>query len=588
MPMETRASNKSLAQRRQRNLYLRRVDKNFVPGHDIVTDLWCLDGSDNQAVDFSQVNISSPFKSVGEYIEAGEKAKQLATCFADRLGQEFNKSYATRYSQRFWFTVLIYWVYELTQLSWSRYKLLHEIVEQNSDDQLCASVWLEDKNWNFENASSFANTVLSNDDFHWWVDSQILSALAPKNCEFIHELPDTDIVPSIRTNLSEPKGSLISLCSQWLKRYFGFTNVTGAYFSVVWLAIFKTLLPARRFVAPDRLSPEQDITNKFPKAYVTVLEKLLRLTIPKTFSDNFLPRAAKFEATRFRPGHLRFGTLDWKNDDERLVFALAQEHGERIMQFQHGGSYGTALAHPTPSLIEYSQDYFATWGWRGHSKYEGHFVPLPSPWLSRHANRHNTKNDTLILVGTHIPLRLQRLAPTVQPFQAIDYLNGKERFVKHLDPAPWNCLRYRPYRRAIKSFDDVSYFKTRGIKFETIDANFEEALLQCKLLVLDHDSTTLNFALAANIPTVCFINPKMFPICEQAKSAFQSLYDQGILFPDAAAAANHINTVWNDINAWWKSEPVQQARKNWVNQYALNSRFWWFEWMKDFYRLQRQ
>jgi putative transferase (TIGR04331 family) len=293
---------------------------------------------------------------------------------------------------------------------------------------------------------------------------------------------------------------------------------------------------------------------------------------------------------RYRPKRLRIGSLDYVNDRERVAFAFAKENGERLVQVQHGGNYGVAKSVSVEATLEYSQDAFVTWGWTEQEDCVGRFIPLPSPFLGKYANRHCASNNNLLLVGTSIRFRFLRISSTPQPSQYLRYLKDKVSFIGNLTKKPKGCTVYRPYGRGHNDINDARFIETRcpgiAIMEECDHKHFiENHLLKCRLLVLDHNSTTLNVALAANIPTVCFWEDDAWSICRQAQPHFDKLKECKILFHDPVQAAEHVNRVWDDVSAWWNDEKVQQSRREWVGLFALNSRLWWMDWIKILSRL---
>lgn len=110
-------------------------------------------------------------------------------------------------------------------------------------------------------------------------------------------------------------------------------------------------------------------------------------------------------------------------------------------------------------------------------------------------------------------------------------------------------------------------------------------MLRSRLLIIDHPTTTLNIAMAANIPTIAFWRDGAWPVCEQAKPIMNALRDCGVLFEEASDAAAQASDVWGDVSQWWTSAQVQSARRDFCDQYALTSRTWRWDWLKALYKV---
>ena len=291
----------------------------------------------------------------------------------------------------------------------------------------------------------------------------------------------------------------------------------------------------------------------------------------------------------YRPGRLRIGTLDSNNDHERLTFAFARKKGERLVQFQHGGVYGVARSSPLGVNSDYLLGVFMTWGWTAQENQRDRFIALPSPWLSKFTDRHRVTNDQLILVGTIIRFRFLRIGSLPQPSQLIPYLKGKVDFFHALAEAPRASAAYRAYPndRGYNDLNDGDFVSRRFPGIPMVEGDLVGSILGCRLLIIDHNSTTLHLALAANVPTVCFWGDDAWSVCRQAQPYFDKLRECGILFDDPVLAAEHVNRVWDDVATWWDDEKLQQVRREWVRQLALNRRLWWVDWLKTLSHLQR-
>ena len=86
---------------------------------------------------------------------------------------------------------------------------------------------------------------------------------------------------------------------------------------------------------------------------------------------------------------------------------------------------------------------------------------------------------------------------------------------------------------------------------------------------------------AANVPTVMYWNVKLcWEIHELAQPYFDRLHKVGIFHKTPESAAAHIELIWNDVEAWWKQEETQRARKDFCKQFCLTSPNWLMQWRK--------
>ena len=93
-----------------------------------------------------------------------------------------------------------------------------------------------------------------------------------------------------------------------------------------------------------------------------------------------------------------------------------------------------------------------------------------------------------------------------------------------------------------------------------------------KIIVHSYDSTGLLETLEANIPTVAFWQNSLEHLVDEAIPYYGLLVNVGIVHLTPESAAYKINEVWDDVEKWWRSREVQQAREMFCSQYARTSK----------------
>ena len=160
----------------------------------------------------------------------------------------------------------------------------------------------------------------------------------------------------------------------------------------------------------------------------------------------------------------------------------------------------------------------------------------------------------------------------------IDFINGLQYEVH-------NNLYYRPYFSDAGELKDKSYILAHFPSINILEKKLHPEILKCKLLILDHPGTTLNLAFAANIPTVCFWDSKVFPSCRQAQEFLDKFRKMEIFFEDGTDAAKKVNKIYDNVEQWWNQKEIQDLRKKWVWQYARSDKFWFWKWVKFLWQL---
>ena len=268
------------------------------------------------------------------------------------------------------------------------------------------------------------------------------------------------------------------------------------------------------------------------------------------------------------------GIAAYEDAEYRRSLAVWRAQGHRLAYVQHGGNYGQIAAACATAVVEYSQHAFITWGWdsytaRGLGQGDGpRWVPLPYPQLSAMKDAWRGGSGRLILVGTEMPLYAYRLDARPTPLQLVQYREDKQWFLEALPRAVQDVTFYRPYFDVPGSLEDAPWLLPRFPHVHLCTGPLEAHMLSCRLLVLDHNCTTLLQAMAANVPTIAFWTRDVWPLTREADAWLDRLAEVGIWQPTAESAAARVYEVWEDPLVWWRSEAVQRVRREFCRCHA--------------------
>jgi putative transferase (TIGR04331 family) len=92
-----------------------------------------------------------------------------------------------------------------------------------------------------------------------------------------------------------------------------------------------------------------------------------------------------------------------------------------------------------------------------------------------------------------------------------------------------------------------------------------------KLVFFECYSTGVLECLSLNIPVIFYWPEGLDSIRDESVEDFRELENSQILFFSGVKAAAHVNTIWSDLDVWWESPQVQEARKNFVDKYARST-----------------
>jgi len=160
-------------------LYLTTVPGDFDSSRDVAAGPWCFSGVEDEHPGWMELKFIDPFDGADEVAEAGEHVQKLADSLVPGLAAELNAYHGTDYEPDFWRIILIYWIVETVQYSWSRYIQTKKLVQSLSSRRLRVNVCTEKQNWRFHDSTDFAKSLVQNRNFQWWADSIIIKRQAP-------------------------------------------------------------------------------------------------------------------------------------------------------------------------------------------------------------------------------------------------------------------------------------------------------------------------------------------------------------------------------------------------------------------------
>lgn len=236
---------------------------------------------------------------------------------------------------------------------------------------------------------------------------------------------------------------------------------------------------------------------------------------------------------------------------------------------QHGNNYGVMLG--SPQMVEQvSSDKFFTWGWdNGNIKYVPSFIVKNTDQKTK-INRHR---GGLLLVEMHAPFMegLCFLSLDDHTHEFGIYQEQQFRFVESLNETIQSKVTVRlhdGWTHTLWSEDRRWNDRIPSIHLDTGNVSMQSLIAKSRLVVYSYDSTGILESLASNIPTMCFWNGGLNHVLPIAKPYYELLRGAGILADSPEHAAQLVSRHWDNVDGWWNSKQVQNAREVFCGRYA--------------------
>lgn len=566
-----------------RRMFLGPVPDDFDVARDIAAGPWCFAGREDRHPGWEDIDFTEPFDTPEALVTAEAETAKLVDVLATDWAHRLNGLHGLDRPHAFWRRYLLIWLWLATMAVWARWRNAAALVERYGSETLEIRACDESGCERPGDFPEFMFRLLSDSSFQWELDSKIVSRLRAPGWRM--QSPQCPSAPAPYGNLPPPDG-LGALFRRFLPR-LPVDHAPGVAASKLAYSALVALMP-RSAPLPVREAPARPVSASFPRAFLEFLDDFLNRTAPDTFvGPGFGTLDREAARLRYVKGRLYISNTRPPTDRERMIAAHALMAGEKLATPQHGGWEGTAATVPW-NRQAYAEDHcFLTWGWDRQANLPGRCVPHLSPALAALRNRHREKLPVLLLVGARLAANGMRFDSIPRPRDMIAYRRNKVRFLASLNEDVRADALYRPYTRDRTDFEDGPYVARELPGLRILNNRFDETMLGCRLLALDHPGTTMHRAVAANVPMVCFWEPAHWPLCNEALPYFEGLRNAGVLHDSPAEAARHINAVWHDIRGWWTQPDVAEAVAAWRERFARTGRFAALRLAGTLYRLNR-
>jgi putative transferase (TIGR04331 family) len=303
------------------------------------------------------------------------------------------------------------------------------------------------------------------------------------------------------------------------------------------------------------------------------VERLIRMLIPKMLPRVFLEgyqghiRASNQLRWPRSPRVIWTSSLHFLDDLFKIWAAKKIDSGARLIIGEHGG-YGVGAYNAGHSYELSIADSYLSTGWtRGGVK---NIFPI-GDFRRHHKILKPRKSGKALLVLGVMPRYLHEIRAMTLSSQVLRYLDDQCLFLRCLDKEVREKIVARVYpsdygwsqkERLLEAFS--------GLEFDRGNKRLWSVAENYRLVIATYNATTYLEGLSANFPTLIFWDPLYWEVRPEAERYFKELQRCGIFHESPEAAALHLCRIWHDLDGWWNSRDVQQARKIFCHQFIRN------------------
>jgi len=523
-----------------------------------------------------------------DFSEARRLEGRLFPLLCRALNQHHNKNH----DARFWQIVLGHWFRRYVEAMLNRVETLKQCLREH---HISGFVAYDNKHYALATQDSYSSIWAFNDD-RWnnALNAHILILLglksfavetikAPESVGF--RLNFLVTTPTLKSTLLKWGSQQVSKCLSWFARdndafiinsYLSKQNEIKLQLALrqcpkLWVSpkykavvnsdkALRTSL-ARQFSSQSSSQSDNDLE--------AILTLMLFKLLPVCYLEGFY-NLNKLVDQQPWPKHPKF-IFTSNNFDTDEVFKLWAatkiEAGSKYFTGQHGNNYGTHR-YINCTIEEITADKFLTWGWTdGLQQHTPAFLLKSAARKAKYCN----PDGGLLLIELCLNHRITTWDGTAE---FIDYFTNQQNFLNELAITPRQNLTIRLHADCrYLNWNEEARWKRfdSALKIDAGSVNICDLIANSRLVVHSYDSTGILETLSQNIPTLAFWQNGFDHLRESAKPFYNLLVDVGIVHFTPEAVAQKVNEVWDDIDTWWRTPEVQDARKKFCDRYAKQS-----------------
>jgi putative transferase (TIGR04331 family) len=523
----------------------------------------------------------TPLQRNAHYASVRQLEDELFPILCDLLNSYHN----TQYNSKFWKIVLGTWFQRYVDVIYNRVETLkvcfknynisgvtvHESIEYDlaTIDSLSAIWSFNDDRWNSALFSRIFDIVgpldfqieVIHDDIEQDRFSKVEGNGYSISKNIFKKIPR--IVNSLACYLSKKDNSFIINSFLPKSKELGLHYALG-HIPKIWVNDKHIVNQNTDFFA--RISLAKKVDQYGDKGVRDVLRELLFELIPVCYLEGFseVLNAAKLKKWPVKPKFI-FTSSNYDTDEVfKLWAALKVIDGTEYIIGQHGNL--SIIGSQTHRLLDAKiPDKFISWGW---SDVKPQVIPAFIFKTAGKIIKRRNMSGGILLTLCHYPHRCSFWDGSAN---YIDTFENHKEFIRIM-PIEYRRLLTIRFHSAWKDFnwhekERLDMFNGQ-IKIEEGAVPIDKLLKGSRLIIHGYDSTGILETLSMNIPTLAFWNGGLDYLRDEAKPYYEILYNSGIIHFDPESISKKVQSVWSDVESWWRSEEVQLARKTFCDQYA--------------------
>ena len=333
--------------------------------------------------------------------------------------------------------------------------------------------------------------------------------------------------------------------------------------------------------------------------FLNLVNSLLPYYIPVCFVEGYKTLNRLGERYISKPAAMLSTTeIYYRYESYKHWVAKCSEDGTKVLNLQHGGTYGLSWRSGDNFIERAPSDAFYSWGWK-HPTYrldDSQIKPMPVlPQFFGHEREVELHNDSQrILFASNSMRTILREFGGIpdDPYNRDRYLSNQLSFYGQLPQEVRESLYIR-VGELTKSNRTTIYKeswqkKYPSVLFDDRSVNFITSLRNSKLFIVDHLSTTWLESLMIGVPTIIFVDKDDYDFTDEFKEIISMLHSVSIFHYSIEAAAKEVCSINCDVSSWWRDERRSDMLENVLGKIAKKSECLAYDWSEELKRVSKK
>ena len=528
-------------------------------GHLVFIGTFCLPNDPDSLLDRYTYEIADTVVTSDNKLHCFQLSESVHISLSTQIAEALNQAHQSSKSVRYWEILTGSWLRLFVDLLISRIFIVAKLREVYPDIQLVCTDGTKNRRAPFNTA-----------DFHTLTKSTEWSSLVYAdlwNTASAEHIASPDRATRPARMPPKPQSSKLS----------------GYVLSATYLPRMQELLlqlqlgtkyKRLRVINPPAIPVDDETRQKlvFNESQSSDVERLLirlvRGYLPTSFLEGFATLNMSIRRMGFpnSPKTIFTSNRHIYDDVFNAWVADATENGSRLVLGQHGGHYGISKI---PSFAERHEqsvsDAYLTWGWKPSSSSVGGIIltMVGSRW------KHRESRSRLLLVTDELWSHPRSIYTDIP--ETSDYLGHLGLLVRSLPTSIQQSLELRRHLgQSVVGHPVETWWRNQVQAIDLGDPliPFSQVVRNAKIVIVAHNGSTIPENFSQAIPTLITWTSNWVEIRDEAKPIFAKLAEVGIFHEDPVSLARHVSTIWDNVDAWWDSKEVVEARELFCSQYA--------------------